>query len=555
MEVQEGKLQRSFTGAEGLGAIKNAIQTFVATNKRLPCPASGTAMSGLEDRTAGSSACNSPTGIVPWMTLNIARENVLDAQGRFISLRVFSGTTGLTQDAGASMVDCDTIEPVGATLPSNGLCQSTHDHTRSQFLANKGLTVDNNGAIQTGVAYVLVDHGESGYGAWSIEGSRMTSATVSSPEWFNSEGNPQAGQTTFYSREALTTVSPSDSTHFDDRIVYTNVIDLIETAGLEDRDWPEPVDPTTINLTAAATSNMTTFETGQGHFTTTSGSGRFTAPTPTTLRVGNASGTYSRCIWWPDRLEVYNTSSGLQRDFRVAMALAFPSSGDVGNGFVFGILSGATALTELPCGTSSNLTGNTTANDIGWGGGNYPSSDRFGVEVDLTRHSTTGYNDPAGTLSNRVWHMGILYADTKHDGVTGPLCASQSTTWGSACYHPNISSGNILRGTSLNHLLRVEVSPRACNAGASPLVRAWFMRYSVCSTNSAKCGLLSNLTNAASTISTDWPSGTAFIEQCLPAPASISAYDLIYFGITTSNNSTNTAANFYINSMQSGTFE
>jgi hypothetical protein len=549
LEVAEGKVQRAGAEKDNLEFIRQALVVFAATNKRLPCPASGAAMTGVEDRTTGSSTCNSPTGVVPWSTLNIPIDARTNAQGRLISYRVFAGVTGLTQDDGASMVNCDTVQPTPATLPTSGLCLTTHDHTPSQFMLGKGLTVDNMGVSLPSIAFVLIDHGKTGYGSWGPNGARMTSAATNSLEWFNSEANPQL---TFYQREAATTVEPSDANHFDDQIVYMAIAELIERTGLKDRDWPEPPDPTTTALSAATTANMGTFAEGQNSFAASSGSGAFTA-SGDTLRVGGASGTYSRCLWWPNKQQLYFPSTALKRNLRAVMTFGYPTSGDVGNGFVLGILSGASTLTSTPCGTSSSSTGNTTGADIGWGGGTFATTDRFAVEIDLTRN--TGYSDPTGTQSTRHAHSSIVFAGTDHDGLKAPACPSRTTTWGATCFHPNIV--NWLRsGSSSSNLLRMEIEPRsaACSAGAAPQLRAWLMQYSICAANSAICGTLANLSTAASTTQGDYPTGTAYLTTCLPAPASVNAYDSIYFGMTTTNANTNATVNLYINSLQFSTY-
>ena len=67
------------------------------------------------------------------------------------------------------MTNCDTVYPYGPpplALPANGLCDASHFNTASQFLTSKGLQVNDAGSLISGVAYVLISHGESGLGAY-----------------------------------------------------------------------------------------------------------------------------------------------------------------------------------------------------------------------------------------------------------------------------------------------------------------------------------------------------------------------------------------------------
>lgn len=50
-------------------AIKQALISYLAVNGRLPCLASGTALTGLEDPTPSTGTCNTPIGIIPFNTL------------------------------------------------------------------------------------------------------------------------------------------------------------------------------------------------------------------------------------------------------------------------------------------------------------------------------------------------------------------------------------------------------------------------------------------------------------------------------------------------------
>ena len=69
--------------------------------------------------TPPATLCTFRNGTVPWVTLGLSADDAVDAWGRKISYRVYDGPTGMTQALGASMSDCDTVEPApGAVCTS-----------------------------------------------------------------------------------------------------------------------------------------------------------------------------------------------------------------------------------------------------------------------------------------------------------------------------------------------------------------------------------------------------------------------------------------------------
>lgn len=222
-------------------AIQNAIAAYVAVNGHLPCPANPVvANDGVSDPEPPNATCNTPGGVVPWTTLSISPDVVLDGWNRRISFRVFDGATGLTQFDGASMVNCDTNVPPPVPplddppLDGGSLCGLAHTNRDTQFLAGKGLQVNVSGTLVTGVAYVLISHGESGYGAYMPGGGRvlplpatgdeLTNTGASTPYVSNSHSDPG--------------VDPAIAAHFDDVVAWVTIPDLMTQSGRQARDWP-----------------------------------------------------------------------------------------------------------------------------------------------------------------------------------------------------------------------------------------------------------------------------------------------------------------------------
>jgi hypothetical protein len=254
---------RSSKTATGFAAASAALEQFAGTSGRLPCPADPTANTGDAIPNTGAAACSFPMGTIPWKTIGMRSDDALDAWGWKISYRVYSGPTGLTQEGGASMVDCDTNNGATPTPPSiapGGLCGLLHNHTDAQFLAGKGLRGNDFGTARSDVGYVLISHGPSGMGAYTSTGVRKPMPT-SVDELANINTTDAAGQ--FIAKAAVThnvaTGAPlaiDATTYFDDILSFQSVSDIVKHANLSARDWPEVADNAITKFTMdAATIN------------------------------------------------------------------------------------------------------------------------------------------------------------------------------------------------------------------------------------------------------------------------------------------------------------
>jgi hypothetical protein len=218
--------------------IQDALVQFVAANGRLPCPANPALNTGDADPNVASPTCTSPTGTVPWRTLGIRSDDAIDPWGNKVTYRVYAGVTGLTQAGGASMVNCDTVEPSPAGADGLGLCKATQDTTEAQFVAGKGLTVNSFGAAIPDAAYVLLSHGASGLGAWTSAGQQKSMPANAQELANTTAAGPFAAQAA-----SAADVGAEDAVHFDDLLAYATIGDLIRRAGAGARDWPEPAGP------------------------------------------------------------------------------------------------------------------------------------------------------------------------------------------------------------------------------------------------------------------------------------------------------------------------
>lgn len=563
LRASRGALQVEVTQAN-LGKINDAIVAYVAINGRLPCPAVPSANDGKAYPESAVATCGTANGVIPWKTLGISPDTALDGWNRLVSYRVFDGARGLTQDQGASLVFCDTKVPYGAdVLATNGLCQDPVDPLKrnldTQYLAGKGLTVSNAGNPIKGVAYVLISHGESGYGAYSPGGSREQMPT-SAPEL----ANTNAAGTYYQNNHSTPGTDPGSASHFDDILAWTGIQDLAKRSGLTARDWPDPDPPA---ITAATMSNMNTA--GPGHFNATTGSGgTFAATSSTSEGVSTAtlafgagvSSIYSSCAWWPRSFRLFNSVDRFTLSMYLEFAVADNTRGgtDFG-GFLVGFLpyrSSAGVLTVIDnslCGESA------FARNLGWAydatvvnpsdRGNLPSP-RFGVEFDAFPNQGVNYLDPPYN------HLAVDFDGTKHDNALAADCLDTVDTYqydggNSASPQCYTSSSNawLRSGLSKFHRMRLEVTPgdSTCPSSSARL-KVWVLPESACpdGTSDVTC-------KAAKAVSQPFvptlplASGVVALNRCIPAPIPANVFDQVYFGIMASNRSGTTAAVYFRN--------
>ena len=227
-------VDRSTETTARLSRISDALERFAGSTERLPCPANPALDTGDAEPNAPATACtHAANGTVPWRTLGLRRDDVLDAWGWKISYRVYSGPAGLTQDKGASMVNCDTIEPTPAGVDASGRCRDTKNTTPAEYLAGKGLTINDFGTNVINAAFVLVSHGPTGLGARATSGAANTPGPTSADEIANLASGP------YVAKAASTGAGPASATHFDDVLAYRRLDDFIRRANLSARNWPE----------------------------------------------------------------------------------------------------------------------------------------------------------------------------------------------------------------------------------------------------------------------------------------------------------------------------
>lgn len=271
--------QRGVTDAR-MKRIVDALSVYASLNRRLPCPARGddgnlaadaVGRASPEAGTTAGTPCATPDGVVPWKSLGLPRETALDGWNRQISYRVFSptGDTGFTHDESVRMTNCNSAlgAPISPTLAPGLLCGNgaPPPHTPAQFLSARGnmLVVEDAGATRAGNAFVLLSHGESGYGAFPDVGAtaRRPSPNAAGREFTNT----QATGTTWILPRSPAGTDPGAIAHFDDVVVYVTAADLVARAKLGARSWSDPLAATfdLASLTSAGATFPSAEDTGR----------------------------------------------------------------------------------------------------------------------------------------------------------------------------------------------------------------------------------------------------------------------------------------------------
>lgn len=246
-------VQRGETTRAKIKAIDAALVSFVAINKRLPCPASGFLMTGLEVFGTQSDPCtNQAGGVVPWAVLGLSSSDIEDGWGTRITYRL---DPYLARTGAMDMSQCDPAGTIGAaptdgnaparnTCGVVGNCTATTLNlcvTPTQFLTPKGVQIRNavGGVIlmdptlvpSTGAAYVLISHGENQSGGYSGNGTLLSATTAA--EGTNETQNRADTSLAYYIDTPQ--IYTADATRFDDFVLRPSIISVIQRASLGPR--------------------------------------------------------------------------------------------------------------------------------------------------------------------------------------------------------------------------------------------------------------------------------------------------------------------------------
>jgi type II secretory pathway pseudopilin PulG len=200
--------------ASNQAQIKLALINYMRTNGVLPCPdqhAYGSAQAGTSSSPCIASAA-AGSGRVPWATLNISKDTVVDGWGNFFTYRVANGTAGIVKDW--------TSKTAANSFDINELKTSSAAMTIMQGDGSSATVQVTNLAV-----VAIVSFGPNGYGALTQQGA---ATSVTTPPAANTDEvtNATAGSIKFVIRPYAQTAAVGGP--FDDRVVYMIPQDILE---------------------------------------------------------------------------------------------------------------------------------------------------------------------------------------------------------------------------------------------------------------------------------------------------------------------------------------
>ena len=211
--------------------IKDALIAYIRRNNRLPCADTDfSAPDGIENRaTAGdpTTACatspsNARFGIVPYVTLGLARDAAVDGWGNFFSYQVSNSFPNEVFNPGYTIPPYYN-SPIAApyrdwTLSANLRSGSTGELTiKDRNASGAAITVASN------VVAVVVSYGANGFGAYTVSGTRNTLPGSATDEYQNTN----VGGGTTYFRRTQTTDDAAPGGAFDDHVMFLTADDLL----------------------------------------------------------------------------------------------------------------------------------------------------------------------------------------------------------------------------------------------------------------------------------------------------------------------------------------
>lgn len=244
--------QRTAATRAKLTAIDAALVSFVAINRRLPCPADGTLATGAEVFGTQDNPCtNQSAGVVPWAALGLTAADIEDGWGIRITYRM---DPYLARTNAMDMSNCDpagTGTPSSSGTPPKTICATASGTCSAatlancvkplDFLAGKGVEVRDSvsgtavmnpaATPSTGAAYLLISHGENQAGGYGSSGA--LSASAKGIVGTNEEHNRADASQSYYV-DAPQNFSDSLA-RFDDFVARPSIISVIQRAHLGPR--------------------------------------------------------------------------------------------------------------------------------------------------------------------------------------------------------------------------------------------------------------------------------------------------------------------------------
>lgn len=202
--------------------IKLALVSFMRSNGRLPCPDTALPATGTEVVAPVGASCNLTAaagyGVVPWLTLQIPRDSVLDGWGNLFSYRVGNSFAPVLKNW--------TSKTVGIPFDINELATSSV----ALIIQERDTPGSVLNQVTNQAVVVILSHGKNGLGALTTRGNaRVPPPTVAVAVDENTNGT--LGSRTFVRRafnDSPLVAGTNPGGPFDDLVAYMTPQELLQ---------------------------------------------------------------------------------------------------------------------------------------------------------------------------------------------------------------------------------------------------------------------------------------------------------------------------------------
>lgn len=192
--------------------IKMALIGYLRTNGRLPCPDGDATPDGNEAATCNANAAQG-YGVVPWITLGLSRDDVLDGWRNYFTYRVANRRPAAVVKDWTTTTNTTSFDIGQLTAPSAAL-------TIQELNAAGAALV----ATTTQAVAVILSHGRNGLGAETVKGNNVTNPPAANA---GERTNNTAGTAIFVKRP-ITDSSTAFNGPFDDILTFMSPQDLLQ---------------------------------------------------------------------------------------------------------------------------------------------------------------------------------------------------------------------------------------------------------------------------------------------------------------------------------------
>jgi prepilin-type N-terminal cleavage/methylation domain-containing protein len=230
--------------------IKTALIGFLRTNRRLPCPDITTPPTGIAPAACSASAA-AGYGVVPWTTLGISRNDVLDGWGNYLTYKVANHLPAAVVKNWTT-TDTATSYNIGElSNPSTAFTINELNAAGAAFTAPPPTTQ---------AVVVILSQGKNGFGSINASGA----ANANPPAANAGEVTNNTAATTTFVRRPYTDLATAFNGPFDDIVEFMIPQDLLQPL-INDGTWQQTAESDTVTKQEQIRTALTGYLRTHGH--------------------------------------------------------------------------------------------------------------------------------------------------------------------------------------------------------------------------------------------------------------------------------------------------